>query len=215
MKQIGTIAIVGGGKVSKQFLSEIVKSDYIVGVDRGAYWLLANGSTPDIAIGDFDSVISRELRIIKQNVKRVEEHPKEKDATDMELAVEHAIKLNPKRVVIYGALGNRLDHTIGNIHLLERLSDMGIEGVIRDRYNEVRLLTKTFIIDRRQHRNYKYLSVLPVSDEMEVTLTGFRYDVSRALIRRGQTLGISNEIKGVQATIDVHRGRALVIRSRD
>ncbi|MBI4066445.1 thiamine diphosphokinase, partial [Candidatus Gottesmanbacteria bacterium] len=88
---MNTVAIVGAGKLLKQFLPEIIKRDYVIGVDRGAYWLIANNIIPDIAIGDFDSVNPRELRVIKQKVKRTEEYPREKDATDMELAVEHTI----------------------------------------------------------------------------------------------------------------------------
>ncbi len=204
------IAIVAGGTLSKQFLSDIAKSTYIIGVDRGAYWLIVNGIIPDIAIGDFDSVSARELQVIRKNIRRVEEHPKEKDLTDMELAVVHAIKLRPKEIVIYRALGSRLDHTLANIHLLEKIHD---SGVIRDGNNEVRFASGRLVI--RKESRYRYVSLLPVSKTIEVTLRGFLYDASHALIRRGQTLGISNEICGDKATIEVHRGRALVIRSRD
>ncbi|MBI3955645.1 thiamine diphosphokinase [Candidatus Gottesmanbacteria bacterium] len=210
MKHPNTIAIVGGGRLSKQLLPEIIKSNYVIGVDRGAYWLIVNGVIPNIAIGDFDSVSTREFQMINNNVKRVKEYPKKKNFTDMELAVDHAIKFKPKEVVIYGAVGSRLDHTIGNIQLLERLRGV---GVIRDRNNEVRIISGR--ITMRKDARYQYFSVLSVTETIEVSLTGFAYDVSHALIRRGQTLGVSNEIKGVRATIDVHLGRALVIRSRD
>ncbi len=205
-----TIAIVGAGKFSKQLLSEIIKCDYIIGVDRGAYWLITNGVTPNIAIGDFDSVNAREFQMIENKVKRVKKHPKKKDFTDMELAVNHAMTLLPKEVVLYGGIGKRLDHTIGNIHLLEILHE---KGVIRDRNNEVRVVSGQLVLKKESH--YRYVSVLPITETIEVILKGFVYDVSRALIHRGQTIGISNEIKGVRATIEVHHGRALVIQSGD
>ncbi|KKU83594.1 MAG: Thiamine pyrophosphokinase [Microgenomates group bacterium GW2011_GWA2_47_8] len=213
MKHINTVAIVGGGKLSKQFLSEIIKNEHIIGVDRGAYWLIANGITPDIAIGDFDSVSASELREIKQKVKRVEEHPKEKDFTDMELAVEHAITIQPAEVIIYGAIGSRFDHTMGNIYLLERLFEKGIIGAIHDLNNEVRIITGQITL--RKEPRYCYVSLLPITASVEITLSGFFYDVTRASIRRGQTLGISNEIHEDEATIEVHRGKALLIQSRD
>lgn len=204
------IVIVANGKVSKSLLKDMRQSDFVIGVDRGAYWLVKNSVVPNIAIGDFDSVNVREFEDIKKRVKRVEEHPKEKDATDMELAVEYALSLHQKEVIIYGAIGSRLDHTMGNIHLLDRLGDI---GVVRDANNEVRLVSGRLAVQKNSR--YRYVSILPLTETIDVTLTGFLYDVSRARIRRGQTLGVSNEIRADKATIEVHRGKALVIRSRD
>lgn len=208
--KLKTVSIIGGGRLSKQFLPEIIKGDYVVGVDRGAYWLIQHGIVPGIAIGDFDSVNARELQIIKKSSKRVKEYPKEKDATDMELAVNHALSLHPKEVAIYGAIGTRLDHTLANVHLLERLGSI---GVIRDANNEVRLVSKRLVLHKQQH--YHYVSVLPMRETMDITLTGFLYNVFHVTISRGQTLGVSNQIQEEEAVIEVHRGKALVIRSRD
>ncbi len=205
-----TVAVIGGGRLSKQFLSEIIKCDYVIGVDRGAYWLITNGVTPNIAIGDFDSVSSKEFEEIKKRTKMTKKYPSEKDATDLELAVDYAILLKPQYITIYGSIGTRLDHTIGNIQLLERLHDV---GVIRDRKNEVRIISGHTTV--RKDVCYQYVSLLSVTETVEVTLSGFFYDVTRAIIRRGQTLGISNEIRGDEATIEIHQGKALVIRSRD
>ena len=213
MKHTNIIAIIGGGRLSKRFLQEIIKSNYVIGVDRGAYWLITNSAIPNIAIGDFDSVSSKELEEIKKRVKTIIKYPLEKDATDMELAAQHAISLHPKEVVMYGATGRRLDHTVGNIHLLERLLEKGISGVIRDSNNEVRITSGKITIGK--DARYGYVSLLPITETVEVTLIGFLYDVSHALIRRGQTLGISNEIRAEKATIEVHQGKALVIGSRD
>ena len=78
MKQIKTISIVGGGNLSKKLLPDIATNDYIIGVDRGACWLILNGVIPDIAIGDFDSVTVRQMQIIKKQSKRLDIYPKRK-----------------------------------------------------------------------------------------------------------------------------------------
>ncbi|MBI5620209.1 thiamine diphosphokinase [Candidatus Gottesmanbacteria bacterium] len=207
------VVIVGGGTISTYALSGIREGDYIIGVDRGASWLIGQGIIPDVAIGDFDSVSPTELDEIRKKVGRVDEHPRGKDRTDSELALDHAIALNPKEVVIYGALGTRLDHTIANIHLLEKLCKKGFAGVIRNENNEVRLVDSRMIV--KKDVRFRYVSILPVTDTIDVTLSGFVYDLSRVLICRGQTIGISNEIKRERATIEVHHGRAFVIQSRD
>lgn len=206
MKQV---VIVANGRLSKSFLQDIRKADYVVGVDRGAYWLARNSIVPHIAIGDFDSVNQQELRLIQRRVKQVKEHPKEKDFTDMELAIQHAISLRPQEVVIYGAIGSRVDHTIANVFLLERLGGI---GVLRDANNEVRLVSGRVALQKSPH--YSYVSILPMTETIDVTLVGFLYDASHTRIHRGQALGVSNEIRGDEATVEIHRGNALLIRSR-
>ncbi|MDP1722429.1 MAG: thiamine diphosphokinase [Candidatus Gottesmanbacteria bacterium] len=213
MKQINTIAIVGGGKLIKKFIVEIRSADYTIGVDRGAYWLILNRVIPDIAIGDFDSVTAREAQLIKKKSKLVVVYPKNKNETDMGLAVEHAIGLHPKEMTFYGAAGDRLDHTMANIHLLEQLDDQSIAGVIRDESNEVRIIHSQVTI--KKDARFQYVSILSATETVEVTLIGFVYDLSHAIIHRGQTIGISNEIREDEATIEIHSGKALVIRSRD
>jgi thiamine pyrophosphokinase len=203
---------VAGGRLAKQFTPEIRKSNYIIGVDRGAWWLIANGIVPDVALGDFDSVTGGQFQIINKQSKKILIYPKKKDQTDMELAIDHGINLHPGRVRIYGAVGDRLDHETANIQLAERLHDAGIEGVIIDERNEARVVSRRLTI--RKDRRFRYVSVIPISETVNVTLTGFVYDVSRAGIKRGQTLGISNEILLAQGRIDVHSGKALVVRSK-
>ena len=213
IKRKQQVVIVGGGTIGTYALSDIREGDYIIGVDRGASWLISRGIIPDVAIGDFDSVNPTELDEIRKKVGQVDEHPRGKDRTDMELALDHAISLRPKELDIYGAVGTRLDHTMATIYLLERLKEKGISGVIWDKHNKVRIVDSRMIV--KKDTRFRYVSILPVTDTIDVTLSGFVYDLSRALIRRGQTVGISNEIKREWATIEVHHGHALVIQSRD
>lgn len=207
------VTIVGGGNLSKKLLPEIATNDYLIGVDRGAYWLILNGVIPDIAIGDFDSVTVRQMQIIKKQSKRLDIYPKKKNKTDMELAIEYAIGLHPNEVMIYGAAGDRLDHTMGNIHLLEQLDDKSIAGAIRDERNEIRIVSSQLKV--KKDVRFPYISILSVTEAVKVTLAGFAYDLSHASIHRGQTIGISNEIHAKEATIEVRHGKALVIQSRD
>lgn len=210
---MNNISIVAGGRLFTDFFKAIRTSDYAIGVDRGAYWLISNNIIPDVAIGDFDSVTTSEFQMIKEKANRIDKYSKKKDFTDMELAVEHAITLRPKELVIYGSIGTRFDHTMGNVFLLERLNKAGIAGVIRDRNNEVRIVSNHITV--RKETRYPYISLLPITETIEVTLKGFAYDVSHALIRRGQTLGISNELRQDEGIIEVHEGKALLIQSRD
>ncbi len=233
------IAIVGSGRLSETFLQDIQQGDMVIGVDRGAAWLLSHNIRPDAAIGDFDSVTKKELALIKKSVKHVEFHPADKDFTDMELAVAYALKQKPKEVVIYGGIGTRADHTLGALHLLERFLNARIDAKIIDETNEIMLVTGRRTIDiagtfkktsnnkasllrrlgshrkMKQDLNYRYVSILPYTKSATVTLKNFRYEVSALTLTRGMTRGISNEFVGPNATIDVHEGIVWVIQSRD
>lgn len=207
------IAIVAHGHLDQQLLPAIKSADYIVGVDRGAYWLLRHGVAPHVAIGDFDSTSPKERRHIRKKVRDVRAFPLEKDATDLELAINHAISLKPKEVIIYGAVGSRFDHACVAVNLLEKFLKQNIDAKIRDRYNEAFLLQSRRTILKSS--NYAYLSILAYSSKTVVTLRGLLYPVTKRTFYRNTSLGVSNEIIGKEAGIIVHSGIVLVIQSRD
>lgn len=208
------IIIVANGKLWKGIAEAIQKQDFVIGVDRAAYWLISQGIVPDMAIGDFDSCNNNELEEIQKQVKQVKKYSPQKDFTDTELAMLEAFKRNPKEIVIYGGVGSRLDHTLASLALLERCDTHGIPAVFRDETNEVVIVHRGRTI-LGQKEGMRYISILPYTQSIQITLSGFSYDVLRKTILRGQTIGISNEFVGVRGTITIHRGKALVIQSRD
>lgn len=207
------IALVANGDLTERLLPAIGSADLVIGVDRGAYWLLQHGVTPQIAIGDFDSTSRSEFGLIKKKIRDVRAFPSEKDATDLELAIDHAISLKPKEVIIYGAIGSRFDHTLVTVNLLEKFLEKHIDAKIRDRYNEVFLLQSRRTILKSQ--TYKYLSILAHTPKAVVTIRGVLYPVTKHTFHRSGSLGVSNEIVGKEAEVIVHSGIVLVIQSRD
>lgn len=213
-KNIHSVAIVAGGALDSSLLPRIRKAGYVIGVDRGAYWLLGHTTVPDVAMGDFDSVTKRELSHIKKKVATIiQELPHPKYATDLELAVEHAIGLKPKEVTIHGAIGTRIDHVWAGVHLLTKLASHNVCGYLVDKFNEIQIVRRELTL--KHAHELSYVSVFPIGEKATITLSGFRYNVSHRVFLRGSTLGVSNEIVAPSARIVVHRGEALVIRSRD
>lgn len=212
-KSIQQIAIVAGGSVEYAMKKRIRKSEYVIGVDRGAYWLLENHVTPDMVIGDFDSVSQRQRAAIEQAVINTIKYPKEKDATDLELAIDAAISMEPKRIELFGVIGTRMDHTWAGIQLLQTIKSHNILGCIVDNFNEISLLSGFSSLHKSQ--TYSYVSFFPIDSRATITLTGFRYNVSRRVFVSGSSLGVSNEIISSPAKVVVHDGTLLMIRSRD
>ncbi|MCX5851869.1 MAG: thiamine diphosphokinase, partial [Deltaproteobacteria bacterium] len=133
-----------------------------------------------------------------------------KDETDTELALARALEMKPDYVVILGALGGRIDHTLANISLLVMAGECGVDAVIRDEACEL------FIVkDRREIRGTPgdTVSLLPLTPEVSgITLGGFEYPLADAVLRIGVPCGISNRLSGATGTIAVKSGHLLVVR---
>lgn len=188
-----------------------------VGVDRGVYTLLSNNIKPHIAFGDFDSVTEEEFKVIENEVDQLFRFTSEKDETDMELALNWAIKQMPEKIRIFGATGGRLDHMFGNIQLLiqanKNKNDVEIE--IIDRQNIIFLKSPgTYPLQRIQDK--KYISFIPISTEVKgLTLIGFKYPLTECHISLGSTLCISNELLIDNGTFSFSEGILMIIRSAD
>jgi thiamine pyrophosphokinase len=194
--------IFGNGTLNKNFLKILRPDDYIIGVDRAAYWLIQQGITPDIAIGDFDSVTPQEFSLIKNSIKTIKHYPSKKDATDMELALSYA----RGETLVFGWSGVRLDHTLATLHLLDK-------HILIDEHNRIRLIGrgKTVI----EKASYRYISILPYTKSTTLSLTGFTYNVDRKILKKGSSLGVSNELLGDRGKISIFSGKAWLIESND
>lgn len=210
---IDRVVIVTNGKLDESLVEEIKKSDFVIGVDWAAYWLIEQKIIPDLAIGDFDSTTGKEILVIKKFCKNIKIFSAEKDFTDTELAVSETIKLKPKEVVIYGATGTRMDHTLASILLLEKFLGKSIFASIKDVNNEIYLVNGNLTL--KAEKLFPFVSVLPVTDSVMVSLKGFAYDIDHKTITRGEAIGVSNEIVGESGEVTVHRGKVVVVRSRD
>lgn len=207
------VLIFASGTLKKDYLREIKSGDFIIGVDGAALWLIQNKVHPDLAIGDFDTVSSAQYQIIRTNSLQIKKFTPHKDYTDLELAVKHTLLLNPKEVIIFGATGTRLDHTLGNIALLEKFLKLNIPTRIIDAHNIIILAEKSLQI--KKSLRYPYFSILPYTRKVIVTISGVKYNIENKEIQQGETIGISNEIVGKYCRIEVHSGIVIVIRSRD
>ncbi|EHJ07440.1 thiamine diphosphokinase [Staphylococcus simiae] len=189
--------------------------DKWAGVDRGALILLEHDITPFFSVGDFDSVNEVERKLLQEqlNIKPVKA---EKADTDLALAVEKAVALGFDEITVYGATGGRLDHFFGAVQLLLKQAyyqhNIMIELV--DCQNKIRLLP-TGEHHIQLIKKYPYISFIPMSDNVLLSLTGFKYNLHRQLLNLGSTLTISNEVEQDNAIINVHQGLLLQIRSTD
>lgn len=211
--------IISGGHIDDAFALEWLqqnKYDVMIAADSGMNFLHRNHIIPDVIAGDFDSVDSSCLDVFlkMEGVEILRLNPI-KDDTDTEFVIRESIRRGATEIIILGATGTRLDHVLGNMHLLGIGLQEGVEIALVDAHNRVRMICDELVLNREEQFG-EFVSLLPIDGSVTgVTLEGFKYPLENAVIPSFSSLGISNEIVEEQARIKIERGILLVIESRD
>lgn len=181
---------------------DILDSDYIIAVDQATRSLYQQQIRIDLAIGDFDSLenheVLRELNVLRLN--------KKKNVTDTYQALIEANKLNPEEVYLIGGIGgDRIEHFM--IHTM--FFDQFPKLTMKDEKSTLFLLEKG--VHKVSNSLYNTFIAYP---EAILSLSGFEYNLSKLKLTAYNPLCISNEVKGGNGTIEVHKGRILVVISQ-
>ncbi len=186
------------------------EGDLIIAADAGLLTAERLGLTPDVLLGDFDSLGEPNLPEGCE-LLRV---PAEKDDTDTQLAVRAALERGARELVIVGGLDGRLDHTLSTLAILEELNTRQVRAVVTSGLNRARFLRDDSALILRSH--FRYLSLIAADKKVKgVTLEGCKYPLHKATLTRLNQYAVSNEITGNCAFLDVRRGGVWVIESRD
>jgi thiamine pyrophosphokinase len=198
--------------VAGEIPEHVTGPDKVVVADGGAALTVALGQTPDLLVGDFDSIEPTLLEDWKRagvEYQRYEHHLKSE--TDTELAALAALRWKPQEIVIIGAIGGRVDHTLANVLLLThpalaRTDVRIVEG------NEELFLAKPRTWNRVTGSPGDTLSLLPLGgDARGVTLKGLAYPLQNETLSRGRGRGVSNVLLAGEAGVRHERGVLLVI----
>lgn len=209
--------IITGGSINKEFIKEYFKKysfDLIIIADKGLETANELKIIPNFIIGDFDSVNQKILEEYENNKTQIIKLNPEKDYTDTHMSLKLAINKGATEIIILGAIGSRLDHTIANIHVLKEALENKIEAKIIDLNNEIMLINKSITILKSD--KYKYISLIPLTTEVkEITLKGFKYKLDKETLKIGHSIGISNEQLEDKAKIEISEGILIIVKSRD
>ena len=210
--------IVCGGKIEKEFACDVIRTagiDVIIAADSGMDFLYQNDITPDIIAGDFDSTRTKALEYSEEKGQtEIYRLNPVKDDTDTEFAIRLAIEGGASQIILLGATGSRLDHVMGNISLLGIGLEKHIDIMVRDPNNRIRIIDRPYHI-KKAGQYGRFVSLIPVSSDNEVSLTGFKYTLSNYKFDKFTSLGISNEIVDEEACIDIHKGQFILVESCD
>ena len=198
-----TCFIIGAGDITDPHITASAE-DFIICADGGYKHKSLLGRECDLVVGDFDSL----GRVPETNSKIVA--PKEKDETDMMLAVLQGYGRGYRNFVLLGALGGeRSDHSVANLQLLHFIAQKGARGTILHG-SEVFTAFKNDSLTLSENLR-GYISVFSLSDESRgVTIKNLKYTLEDAALHSFMPVGVSNEFIGKQSLIEVKDGVLLV-----
>lgn len=186
--------------------------DMLLAADGGTRHALALGLSPSVIIGDLDSLTEKERLQAESAGARLIRHPREKDATDLDLGLRHAIEAGFREILVLGALGGRLDQTLANLSLLTAPALAGVDARLDDGVEQA-----FFVRDRGRVRGRAgdLVSLLPWGGEAAgVTTDGLRWPLRGESLRPHETRGVSNEMLGEAASVSIASGLLLVVHRR-
>lgn len=201
--------IVGGGDCSPDILkNNICYDDFIICADSGYDIVYECGFTPDLLIGDFDSI-----KTVPENVNKIT-LPIEKDVTDSVAAYNEGISLGFKKFLLLGGTGGRFEHTFANVSLMASASKSGIEFTIIDDNHIFRSITDSSIKIRKKDK--QQISVFAYGGKAQkVTEKGFHYSLNDyTLDPFDGALGTSNNIVEENGVISVENGTLIIIETK-
>jgi len=200
-----TVVVLAGGPGAPTAV-DVPPDATVIAADGGAEHAAALGLSVDLLIGDLDSISADTLA----GISRVERHPVAKDATDLELALEAALRLAPDRVLVVGGGAGRLDHLFGELLLLasESWAGVQVDALLGDAEVNVIRGSRTLAGEPGE-----LLSLFALHGPARGIVTeGLRYPLHGETLEPGSSRGVSNVFAAGEARVSVERGVVVAVR---
>lgn len=211
--------IISGGTLYEELIEKTIgecEDPCIIGVDKGVEFLYHHNIKPSYIVGDFDS-LSHEIVDYYKNETHVSvrEFNPVKDASDTEIAVRLAITLGCHEMVILGATGSRVDHLWANIQTLTIPFKAGVDAVILDPQNRIRLIGGETHL-KKEEAFGDYFSVFPLGEVVYgFNIRGAKYPLTEHTLTPYDSLCVSNQIEEDEVVIDFVSGIVILMETRD
>jgi len=183
----------------------------IIAADGGARHIEKLGLTPQIVIGDLDSLDPElEKRLAGEDVEFIS-LPADKDETDLELALIFASRNHERTINIFGATGGRLDQTVSNILLLSHPDLAGRDVYLVQPHQIAWMVENETTISGKQG---DLVSLLPLWGDVRVRRTvGLKWPLQDEWLYPGPARGVSNVMISDRATVEIAEGRLLCVHA--
>lgn len=186
----------------------------VIAADSGVELALQLGLPVNVVIGDLDSALPASLEEAERLGASIERHPAEKDATDLELALDRAAAAGVRHITVIGGNGGRLSHLLGIGGLLASSRYADIEIVWRLPHASV------YVANRQRPTSIDgthgdLVSLVPIGGPVAgITTTGLKWALHDERLTSDATRGISNVMVADRIEISVADGTLLAIHER-
>ncbi len=207
------VVLAGSEPVARSIAREIPPDAYVVAADSGLHVAGSLELLVDHLVGDLDSADPALVDAAIAGGTTVERHPADKDATDLELAIDAARARGARRIMVVDGGGDRFDHLLGNLALLgsPRLAGVRIEAFVG---------TARVVVARGREAAVQVhgppgslVTLLAVGGAARgVATEGLRYPLHGEDLPAGSTRGVSNELIGDRASVVLDEGILLVVQ---
>jgi thiamine pyrophosphokinase len=209
------IIIFANGEIPNLEKSRLLlqPDDYIICADGGTHQALVLSLMPNLVIGDMDSISEERWQELEKAGVPIELFPRDKNETDLELALQRAIKLEAKEIIIIAALGGRIDQSLANIALLANPLHASCSIRLDDGVEEI-----FFCRDQAQvqGRSGDIVSLLPWGNPVYgVQTQNLKWSLDDETLYPEKTRGISNEMTSDAASVSIQSGLLLIIHRRE
>jgi len=201
------VIVLGGRRPHEAVLSLVEPADTVVCADSGLDHAYSLGLQPDVVIGDFDSVTSAALERARTTGVTELTFPADKDRTDAELALHHALESGATRVTVVWGGGDRIDHVLGvfaalsHPHLARLRS---LEVWMGGDHLHVLHAGVDVSVDLRPGAT---VSLVPLgAADVRLSSEGLRWDLDDEVLHGHAARGVSNEVLATPVRLDVTQG---------
>jgi len=207
------LVVFGGADADLAQLAQLsANAEFVVAADSGAHYAVAAGIEIDLLVGDLDSIDPVVLADIEKAGARVERHRIDKDATDLELAINAAVVHGATKIFVVGGHGGRVDHSVANFLIITSpaLAHVEIHAVIDS--------AQVSVVHGGCATTFKgapgdVVTILPLhGDAHGIRTVGLEYPLNGDMLVTGTTRGVSNVMLDTQATVSLESGVIAVVR---
>jgi thiamine pyrophosphokinase len=187
--------------------------DTLIAADGGTRHMLTLGLKPDLIIGDLDSITEEERRKMESDGVKIAKYSRDKNETDLELAIQHALEVGPGQIVIIAALGGRLDQTLANLALISDIRFAQLDVRLDDGVDEAFFCRGQVQV---QGRSGDVVSLIPWQGAVAgVRTENLKWPLQNEILYPEKSRGVSNEMTGDIASIEIKSGLLLVVHRRN
>lgn len=202
------VVIIAGGEITTSIRT--ASDHYVIAADSGYDHARAQSIHVDLLVGDLDSISEEGLKHAESTGAGIDRFPEAKDKTDFELAMDAAISTGTGAIDIYGGESGSIGHLLG--------ISTGLTARAGNQVDLRWFVGNTTVFPVQSNRILEIsprigtrLTVVPIGDAENVTISGVRWPLFQETLPRGTSRGLSNITTDTTCTVSLTDGALLVI----